>query len=556
MNADILISVPDAAIKEWQQLLGYSKVILESGRLQALATATFPTEHRVLVELIPEREELPAVLAIAHRYAVPLYTISSGKNWGYGSAAPCHDGSAILNLKCLKTISHYQPESHVIRVEAGVTQRELAQFLIEQGDQHWMDCTGSSAECSIVGNYSERGFGHSVLGEHAKSICGMEVLLADGSIIETGLHRYPNALAAPVYQAGLGPGMTELFLQSNLGIILSMTIWLMPKPDIYLPFFINTQQEESLEVLVAVLQRLKQQGYLQSLPHIANAYRVLPGMQLFPEPSELNTETTFPLSGSLFNALRKKWRIGVWNVSGALYGTKEQIKLAKLALRKAFSAIKTAEINFISERKLRYLELFANPLAKFSGMNIPLMLRVLRSVYDMMRGRPNSYFLRSAYWRKTCYPEHDDYQLDRDNVGLIWCAFVAPAQSHYARQMMNIVEPVLAEFGFEPGVTFTLLNERCLDAVISISYDREGVHPNGNTWDLQAQSCKKVLYQRMLAAGFYPYRLDIQSMALLLQHSDDNYNQVLAKLKQTLDPMGILSPGHYLPQQVSDNFTS
>lgn len=535
------------AITQWQRLLGHDNVVLNPDLLEQLATATFATEQQVLVELLPQREQLAELLAIARQCSIPLYTISSGKNWGYGSAVPCQSGAAIVNLRRLKNISEYTPEQHAVRVEAGVSQQELAQYLTLQGDKHWMDCTGSSPDCSIVGNYVERGFGHTVMGEHSKYICGMEVMLADGRIINTGLYRFANALAAPVYQSGLGPGLDGLFLQSNLGIVLSLNIWLMPKPECYLPFFINTQQDASLELLVTMLQKLKQQGYLLSLPHIANAYRVLPGMQLFPYAALPESSNIFPLTGGALQALKKKWRVGVWNVSGALYGTHEQVSLAKRMIKRALKAIPDAEINFISERKLLLLERYSGVLAKLSGMDIPAMLRVLRSVYDMMRGQPSSYFLKSAYWRKTAYPKTENYQLDADGVGLIWCAFVAPATASCARDMMFIIENTLSEYGFEPGVTFTLLNERCLDAVVSISFDRTGQHPNGLSWDTQAQQCRALLYDRMLAAGFYPYRLDIQMMQTLLNNSEAGYNQLLTQLKQCLDPDKLLSPGRYIP---------
>jgi 4-cresol dehydrogenase (hydroxylating) len=44
--------------------------------------------------------------------------------------------------------------------------------------------------------------------------------------------------------------------------------------------------------------------------------------------------------------------------------------------------------------------------------------------------------------------------------------------------------------------------------------------------------------------GYIPYRLGIQSMAGLVG-GDDVFWDVVQKLKQALDPRGILSPGRY-----------
>ena len=54
-----------------------------------------------------------------------------------------------------------------------------------------MDATGSSAACSVLGNTLERGFGHSPYSDHAGQVVCMEVMLADGRIIQT-VPRGPN----------------------------------------------------------------------------------------------------------------------------------------------------------------------------------------------------------------------------------------------------------------------------------------------------------------------------------------------------------------------------
>ncbi|WP_031304616.1 FAD-binding protein, partial [Sphingobium quisquiliarum] len=57
-------------------------------------------------ELIPSAavapstvEEVQAVVRIANRFKVPLYTISTGMNLGYGGSSPNLRGSVIVDLK-------------------------------------------------------------------------------------------------------------------------------------------------------------------------------------------------------------------------------------------------------------------------------------------------------------------------------------------------------------------------------------------------------------------------------------------------------------------------
>lgn len=533
----------NAALAAWQQLLAAEQVVIDTPSIRKAETATFATTSSVLAVLYPERDQLAACLNIAKQYKQQLYTISSGKNWGYGSQVPVSSDSIIINLSRLKRITNYDKKQGVVTVEAGVTQAELAQFLLEQGDKHWMDCTGSSASCSVVGNTVERGFGHTAYGEHVKYVCGIEVMLASGQVIKTGLHRFNDAKAAGVYQAGLGPALDGLFFQSNLGIVLSITLWLMPKPECFLAFYISTEQD-ILEQLVESLCQLKRQGYLTSLPHIANAFRVLPGLQQF--PADVAAKQTYPLPEQDLSRLKNQWQVGRWNVSGALYGTKGQIKLAKAALKTHCRRFKKTQLNFISDTLLSLIEKYQWLLSKLLRRDMARVLAVLKPVHMMMQGKPSDNFLASAYWRMPTLPDND-FKLDQDGVGLIWCAVVAPADGQCARNIETIVSRVLTSFGFEAGITFTLLNERCLDAVISIGFNRQS--NDGIDWDSKALACRRQLYEQLLKEGFFPYRLDINMTQFMSEYSSLEYENVLQLLKNTFDTDNILSPGRYIATQ-------
>ena len=137
-----------SALSAWKQLLADDQVIDDTASLKDAQKATFAYSAKVLAILYPEKEQLAECLGIARQHNQKLYTVSSGKNWGYGSQLPVSEDSVILNLGRLKKISNYDQKNGVVTVEAGVTQAELAAFLKQQGDHHWMDCTGSSASCN------------------------------------------------------------------------------------------------------------------------------------------------------------------------------------------------------------------------------------------------------------------------------------------------------------------------------------------------------------------------------------------------------------------------
>jgi 4-cresol dehydrogenase (hydroxylating) len=156
-----------AALDEWRQVLGSDFVIVDPALRRQAETATFSTRQRIPVILRPaNRDQVQACVRIANAQGIPLYPISSGKNWGYGSRVPPADGCALLDLGRLSRILELNEELAYVTVEPGVTQRQLHELLLERRSRLWMDATGSSPECSLIGNAMERGFGHTPYGDH------------------------------------------------------------------------------------------------------------------------------------------------------------------------------------------------------------------------------------------------------------------------------------------------------------------------------------------------------------------------------------------------------
>jgi len=217
------------ALREWIRVLGEEWVTTSREELRSAGTATFASDRVIPAILRPgTREEVQACVRIANQLGVALYPISSGKNWGYGSRVPAADHCALLDLSRMNRIVDFNEDLAYVTVEPGVRQSDLFDFLAAQNSRLWMDATGASPDCSLIGNTMERGFGHTPYGDHFACACGFEVVLPTGECIQTGFGSLPDAKAAQVYKWGVGPVLDGLFTQSNLGIVTRMTIWLMP----------------------------------------------------------------------------------------------------------------------------------------------------------------------------------------------------------------------------------------------------------------------------------------------------------------------------------------
>jgi 4-cresol dehydrogenase (hydroxylating) len=526
--------LPAAAVREWRAIVGDAHVVDDDVLLQGVETATFATSVRVPLVVRPaDRAQVQDCLRVAHRHQVPIYPISTGNNWGYGSSVPATDGNVVLDLRRLNNIVDFNETLGHVTIEPGVTQQQLFDFLQDRQSRLWMDATGAGPDCSVIGNTLERGFGHTPYGDHFAHVCAFEVVLADGTVFSTGLAGFDHATAGPIYRWGVGPVLDGLFTQSNLGVVTRMTVWLMPAPERFEAFFFRCDPQHSLAAVVDALRPLRLDGTLRSAVHIGNDYKVLSGLSQY--PWEMAGGAT-PLQPHIVAALRTRLRIGVWNGSGALYGTPAQVAEARRLVRRQLRG-KVSHLQFLNDRTLAFAQRFARPYSALTGWDLRTALTLLRPVYGLLRGVPTADTLASTYWRKTT-PPPSDMDPDRDGCGLIWCAPVAPLDGQHAEHMATLGIEILLRHGFEPQLSLTLLTERALTCVVSISYDRD---VDGE--DARATACYRELRDTLDARGYYSYRLGIQ--AGTHPPRGGAYDAVLTALKQALDPRGILAPGRY-----------
>lgn len=523
------------AIETWQQVLGPEFVERERETLERVEAATFPTSARILAVLRPStREQVQRCLGIANRYRLPIYPVSTGKNWGNGSSVPASDGCVLMHLGRLNRILEFDPRQATVTIEPGVTQGQLADFLCASGEDLWADVTGASAECSVIGNLMERGIGHSPYANRISRVCCMEVVLPNGEVIETGFGKYENAKAKHVYPWGVGPSLDGLFSESNLGIVTRLTFWLMPKPEAFACFNFSVRGQDGLEGAIDALQPLRLRGIIESAVHIGNNYKIANVRGQYPWAE---TAGQTPLPREILGSISASLGCGDWNGAGALYGTKGQVREAKRLLRRALGG-KVERLRFMGDMTMAIAARFPRLAGAVAGVDLKSLLPTLEAVYGMQKGIPSDVTMRAPYWRKRepAPPQRDP---DRDRCGLIWYSPVAPLAGSHASAMYRVLDETAGEFSFEPLVSFVFMSERAMSAVMSIVYDRDVPGE-----DEKAMACHEALVSRLRESGYYSYRLGIQNMSSLPPHHDA-YREVIASIKRALDPNRVIAPGRY-----------
>lgn len=215
-------------------------------------------ESRASAAVAPSTvEEVQQIVRIANRYKTPLYPISTGKNYGYGGASANLSGSVIVDLKRMNRVLRVDDERNFALVEPGVSYFDLYRYIQERGLKVWIDCADVGWG-GLIGNALDRGMGYTMpfYREHANAVFGVEVVLANGEVMRTGMGALPNADTWQEYRPGFGPDPSGLFPQGNFGIVTKMGFRLMPQPEHYRTGLIQVPKRRDLIQTVKIVNYL------------------------------------------------------------------------------------------------------------------------------------------------------------------------------------------------------------------------------------------------------------------------------------------------------------
>lgn len=266
-----------AAVQEFASVVGKDWVFTSDEDLDLYRDAYSPLkgqpdERIASAAVAPDSaEQVQAVVRIANRHGIPLYTISTGKNLGYGGSAPAYSGSVVLDLKRMNRIIEVNDRNHFAIVEPGVSYFDLYNYIKEKGLKVWIDCPDPGWG-SLVGNALDHGVGATAgrFRNHFDAHCGMEVVLANGEIMRTGMGALPNSKTWAEFKSGFGPIIDGIFSQSNFGVVTKMGFWLMPEPEAFLEAKIHASRFEDLGPLVDTLNLIENGGIATGLPELSS----------------------------------------------------------------------------------------------------------------------------------------------------------------------------------------------------------------------------------------------------------------------------------------------
>ena len=481
-------------------------------------------------------DEVITLVRLAAESAIPLYPISTGHNWAYGEAHPARDGSIIVDLARMNRIIAFDPESGLLTLEPGVTQRQLDAFLQQHRYPFLIPVTGAGPDCSLLGNALERGYGITPYADHFSAVMSLEAVLPNGTLYRPMLDLMGGQSVNRAFKWGLGPYVDGLFTQGNFGIVTQMTLALAPRPERIEAFFFSVKTDDDLESAVErIRQTLREVGAITGSINLMNRHRVLAMAEPYPR-DRLSPEGLIP--ADVLEELARRHQATAWTGVGAMYGHPRLVAAARPIIKRLLRPV-TARLVFLTPGLVGSLHRWAEKLPLMQQKPLAKTLATLAKTMRLFAGQPSEIALPLAYWRSgQPPPAGEPMNPARDGCGLIWYSPLVPMQPAAVRAYTEMVGRICRAHRIEPLITLTSVSDRCFDSTVPILFDR--ADPAAID---RAHACYDALFAAGQAMGCVPYRLGVQSMALLNEH--DAVPDLLKRLKQAVDPQGVIAPGRY-----------
>ena len=464
-------------------------------------------EYVASAVVMPETvEEIQEIVRIANELTIPLWTHSAGMNNGYGGPAPRVKGSVIVSLRKMNKVLEINEESAYAVVEPGVRWFDLYDA-VQAGGHKLMVSIPDLGWGSVVGNYLENGATYLPYGSDMSGQCGMEVVLANGDVLRTGMGAMPGNRSWHVYKRGLGPTPDQLFMQSNYGIVTKLGVWLMPEPECYMPLQLRVWNEDDLQQVVETLRGLMLDRTIENVPQIWNTIAlasVISSRAPWYQGEEPNPD-------AVIDTMARELEIGRWLMRFALYGDESVVDFRFQKIKAAFEQIPGAEV--------------------FGEKHTPDEIPTLEHPFDQVQGGfPNLELNKMTGW------------YGGEEGGHIGFSPVAPLTGRDAVSLRNLLRGLVEKrAGLDYAAVMIPINARSFIHVTMVIFDTKDEAQSRRAYD-----ATKLLVSEAAKEGYGEYRAHLDFMDLAAEQYSFNghaYMRFAETIKDALDPNGILSPG-------------
>ncbi len=532
--------VDSVLIEELVRILGADGVVSEADAIERVTRTCLPFHALASVVVYPATaQQVQSVVKVALAANVPIWPVSTGKNFGYGEKTAVYDAGITMVLERMNRILHVDEQLGYAVIEPGVTYKRLNDHLKQTGSRLWADTAGTTQHASVMGNALDKGRGLTPMADHFGCLCGMDVVLPDGSLLETGGGPTGNNAVRHTYKWGVGPYLDGLFAQSNLGIVVEAGIWLMPAPEKFdFAAFEYKASPEKLGAFIDDLRELVMARAIRAHPHLANDFAMMCILAQYPY-DKLGGRRH--LSDEAAAAWRQQHGVARWTFGCGLYGSSEEVRYQKRMIRKVLGRYGLVQFIGAAVRDDWYGRLIravAPVVNRWLGKS-PEFTDVMVPAIDLFRGIPTDEFVRQAYFKSHQKKPDSDVDPARDGCGLVWIGPVVPFTSGHVMKALSVTKQIFDKHEFDFFVEVIVESARSVILLVGVFYDKRDAADSARAlaWYHEAR-------EAYVDHGYPPYRATSMSMASALD-ANPQAKAFVASLKQAVDPHNLIAPGRY-----------
>jgi FAD/FMN-containing dehydrogenase len=211
-------------------VLGKDNVLFDDYSTSLYAQDIFTKDIPAEVVVSPSnKHELGEILKITEKFEMIVVPRGGGMSYTKGYV-PAKAHSVLVDMSGMDKVIEINTQDMFVTVECGCTWQKLHQALKNKGVRtpYWGTLSGSKA--TIGGGLSQNAifWGSGQFGTAADSVIGLEVVLADGTLVTTGSGAQVNS--TPFFRH-YGPDLTGIFTCDNgaLGFKATATFRLIPE---------------------------------------------------------------------------------------------------------------------------------------------------------------------------------------------------------------------------------------------------------------------------------------------------------------------------------------
>ena len=502
-----LPSIPESVQRELTEVVGDDWVHIERPKVDEFKDAYWiPGDETYAASAVvqPEdTEQVREIMRIANRADIPVWPHGQGRNYGYGGASPRVRGSIQIGFQRMNRVLEINEELAYAVVEPGVRWFDLYDAIVA-GGHSLMAPTPDLGWGSVIGNSMDNGVTYQPYGADYMFPTGFEVVLPDGDLLRTGMGAQPENKAWHLHKRSLGPSLDALFTQSNLGIVTRMGVWLKRLPEAFAPTMLAIDDDADLEAAIDTIRELKLAGHLQGVPTLYPTLRAAVMLR-----DELVLDARVQVTADTVREIAERTGVGAWATRAAVWGDPEMVELTVRRIREAWERIPSGRV----EAPRTYTRDEYDQL-EYSADQIMIGIPTLKAIENT--------------------PAH---------MGHIGFSPVVPLQGTEVRRVIDAMRHHILAFGlnFSGGIMVT--GERACLLVAGMQFDKTDEAAVKNAFALA-----KHLIVEVGKLGYGEYRAHIDIMDLATEQysfNDHAYQRFVRRLKDAVDPNGILMPGRH-----------